>query len=64
MGNGLRLKAEKYYELDLTESRHKRNRKMQAMSLESNDPKDGYSAGGRKHGSYFELRLEDREYSK
>lgn len=31
------------------------NRKMQVMSLESNNPKDGYSAGGRKHGSCFLL---------
>lgn len=37
------------------------NRKMQVMSLESNNPKDGYSAGGRKHWNYFvlwDLRLQ------
>lgn len=31
------------------------NRKMQVMSLERNNPKDGYSAGGRKHRSCFVL---------
>lgn len=31
------------------------NRKMQVMSLESNNPKDGYSAGGKKHRNCFVL---------
>lgn len=38
-----------------TTSWTQQNRKMQVMSLESNNPKDGYSAGGRKHGSCFVL---------